>query len=105
VAVGAATLATACGEAVDEGFGTVVLGLEEASAELFEPLPQPQLLVFIQDGVAQPLVAPPDLQPVLLTTRPKPKAQAINHRESATRMIGDPSLVPVRIIRREIPIC
>jgi hypothetical protein len=92
--VPAPTLATACGEVVEDGLGTVVLGLFWAS-ELDEPPPQPQLLMLIHDGVDQPPTLPPDRQPLAAKTdKPNPRAPTIVHREIAKRMAGDPSLVP-----------
>jgi hypothetical protein len=101
--VPAATLATACGVAVDDGRGTDVLGLFWARA-VEELLPQPQLFMLIQEGVVQPPTLLPERHPLAaLIDRQKPKAPTIVHREIinreiATRMAGNPSLVQATLV-------
>jgi hypothetical protein len=80
---------------VVEGFGTLVLGLVEASAVGVAVLPQPKLFQLIHDGDDQPQPAP-DWQPLAANKgRPTNNVPTIDHRESVTRManasLADPA--------------
>jgi hypothetical protein len=94
--VPAATLDTACGVAPPDGLGTDVLGLLCATAFVDGDvlLPQFQLFMLSHDGVDQPEA--PARQPPAVEIKHIPSALTTAHREIATRMASDPSLVPAR---------
>jgi hypothetical protein len=82
---------TGCGVAVVEGRGTVVLGLVWATA-VAEAAGLFQGFQLNQDGVDQPLGPPAVWQPAKDTVEPITRTLAKDHRDSATRMAGNPQL-------------